>query len=74
MYIDEESNTPTWGESSDTAWLRSMIVFNNTGNKKSLLLLLFKLLSLIHIHFPCLSESIIKFLTFSIKTFFSPMA
>ena len=51
-------------------WIHSMTVFNNTGNKKSLLLFLFKLQTLICIHFPCLSRSIIKFQTFAIKTFF----
>ena len=43
-------------------------------NKKALLLFLFKLQTLIGIHFPFLAGSIIKFLTFVIKTFFSPMA
>ena len=49
-----------------------MIVLNNTGNKKSFLLFLFKVQT--SIQFPCLDGGIFEFFTFVIKTFFSPMA
>ena len=45
-------------------YTRSMIVFNNTGNKKTLL---FILQTLIGIHFPCLAGSIMGFGLLQIK-------
>ena len=72
--MDWECNAPAWGENLDTTRLCSMIEFSNTGNKKSLLLFLFKLQTLtgVHIHFR--GWIITIFLTLAIKTFFSPMA
>ena len=46
-YINGEHYTPAWGENLETTRFRLMIVFNNTGNKISLLFFLIQLQTLI---------------------------
>ena len=67
-----DCNTPAWSENLDTTRLSSMIVFNSTGFKKSLLFFWFKLQT-IGIHFPCLSWSITVFFTNDTQWHESPL-